>query len=91
MACWTKYRLPENRAAQYFTRKLNRLETEHDCAVSPCHISSGNNVLSGELWRLGLEAIIEYGGKAGYSFAGALPDFQWYLAERLAALSGASL
>ena len=84
---WIKYRKPKNRVAQYFTRILNRIETEFTCVVFPCYISSGNNVFCDELSRMTPEQSLKHGCDAGYSFVDVLTTFQWYLSERLTSLS----
>ena len=84
---WIKSRRPKNRISQYFSRILNRVETEHNCAVSPCYISSGNNVFCGEISRLPPDLSRNYGCDAGFSFVDVLTTPQWYLTDRIQSLS----
>ena len=82
-ATWIKYRKPKNMVAQYFTRILNRFETEHDCTVFTCYVSSGNNVFCGKLARLEDELARAHGAGQGYEFVDVVTMFRWFLPDRL--------
>ena len=73
----------KNRVAQYFTRILNRFETENDCTVFPCYVSSGNNILCDKLSRLDDELASAYGVEQGYEFVEVVTMFRWFLSDRL--------
>ena len=80
---WIKYRKPKKRLAQYFTRISNRFETENDCTVFPCYVSSGNNVFCDQLSRLGETSALEYGPSMGYEPSECVTIPKWFLPERL--------
>ena len=80
---WIKYRKPKNRAAQYFTRILNRFGTENNCTVFPFYVSSGSNILCDTLSRLDDELARAHGADQGYEFVAAAATFWWFLSDGL--------
>ena len=84
---WVKFRRPKNRVAQYITRILNRLESEHDCVLFPCYISSGSNTFCGDLSRLSPDEGRSHGVMDGFAFVDIIDIFQWFLTERIRTLS----
>ena len=83
VATWIKYRKPKNRAAQYFTRILNRFVTENDCTVFPRYVSSGNNVFCDKLSRLDEKSALQHGSAMGYEFRECVTMFKLFLSGRL--------
>ena len=79
-------RKPRNRDAQYLIRALNRLEAQFGLTVSPCYISTINNIWCDDLSRLSAGGD-RYADHLSLQAVGALPTLCWYREHRLTNLS----
>ena len=84
---WIKFRKPGNRVSQFFTRWLNRLETEYKFVIFPCFISSKNNYWCGEISRTIFTDPGKEFQKFNLKYMDVMDTFKWFVTQRLHNLS----